>query len=98
MLKTNSKKLIEKVNNYIINNIDFDYFEELKEGASLEEIKKALLNEIIETKLKNYNCGGCYVVLNRFYKNSFLEVFKDWAQGLPSSFNTCYYYNNNGKR
>lgn len=26
------------------------------------------------------------------YKSSF-EMFRDWAQGLPTAFNTLYYYN-----
>lgn len=100
MLKTNSKKLIEKVNNYIIDNFNYEsYFDNkyLKlncktlEGAPLEEIKKTILKILIIEKLTNYNYS-ILETLKRFYKNSFLEVFKDWAQGLPGAFDTCYYY------
>lgn len=93
MLKTNSKKVINKINNYIIDSINFEYFPELKEGANLEEIKSAILKEFITIKLKNFNCGDAFTVLERFYNNNIYEAFKDWVQGLPSSFDTLYYYN-----
>lgn len=79
MLKTNNKKVIEKVRSYIINGVDHEYFEletdpDYKTACKL--ILQACQNE------KRY-CR---------YNNDF-EMFKDWAQGLPSAFNTMYYYN-----
>lgn len=72
MLKTNSKKVIEKVRKYIIDGVDHEYFE----LEADPDFNTACENE------KRYSRS-----------RSGFETFKDWAQGLPSAFNTMYYYN-----
>lgn len=79
MLKTNSKKVIEKVRKYIINGVDHEYFE-LEADPDFNTACKLILSACQNEK------RYCR------YNNDF-EMFKDWAQGLPSAFNTMYYYN-----
>lgn len=79
MLRTNSKRVIEKVRKYIINGIDHEYFG-LEADPDFKTACKLILTACEnEKRYIKYN--------NRF------EMFKDWAQGLPSAFNTLYYYN-----
>lgn len=79
MLRSNSKKVIEKVRNYIINGVDHEYFE-LEADPDFNTACKLIL-----TACQNEKRYCRY--------NSDFEMFKDWAQGLPTAFNTCYYYN-----
>lgn len=79
MLRTNSIKVIEKVRKYIINGIDHEYFE-LEADPDFNTACKLILSACENEK--------------RYIKyNSGFEMFKDWAQGLPSAFNTMYYHN-----
>ena len=86
MLKTNSKKAIENIKNYIINNFDFTNYEEYTteaEPTTFEAIAKFIYKCFIEEK--RYNDG---------YKHyTEQEVFFDWCSGLPSVIDTCYFYN-----
>lgn len=79
MLKTNSKKVIEKVRKYIIGGVDHEYFE-LEADPDFNTACKLILTACQNEK------RYCR------YNNDF-EMFKDWAQGLPTAFNTSYYYN-----
>lgn len=79
MLKTNSKKVIEKVRKYIIDGVDHEYFE-LEADPDFNTACKLILQACQNEK------RYCR------YNNDF-EMFKDWAQGLPTAFNTSYYYN-----
>ena len=85
MLKTNSKKAIENIKNYIINNFDFTNYEggTIKEPETFSEIATFIYNcFIIEKRYNNDN-----------YKYSEQEIFFDWCSGLPSILDTCYFYN-----
>ena len=86
MLKTNSKKAIENIKNYIINNFDFTNYEEYtteEEPKTFEAIAKFIYKCFIEEK--RYNDG---------YKHyTEQQVFFDWCSGLPSVIDTCYFYN-----
>lgn len=97
MIRSNSKKAINNIRKYIINNTDFSgytlkdcYFanlEDLKEGAGLEifpEIAKGLYDIFYIEYLKNNNSRVKY---------SIQELFSDWCAGLPTVLDTCYYYN-----
>lgn len=88
MLKTNSKKVKEAIKNYIVENIDHDYIEEVtgKEVDKLtySEIKAALRSIVFEEKEK------LHCLRNRRGKYYF---FQEWASGLPSALDTKYYYN-----
>ena len=79
MLRSNSKKVIEKVRSYITNGIDPDYFG-LPEAPDFPTACKLILTACENEKRYNRSSSG-------------FETFKDWAQGLPTALNTCYYYN-----
>ena len=76
MLKTNSKKVIEKVRKYIIDGIDHEYFE-LEADPDFNTACKLILTACENEKRYSRSRSG-------------FETFKDWAQGLPSAFNTMY--------
>ena len=86
MLKTNSKKAIENIKNYIINNFDFTNYEgyvDDKKPETFKTIAKFIYKCFIEEK--RYNDG---------YKHyTEQQVFFDWCSGLPSVIDTCYFYN-----
>mgnify|MGYP004634046141 CR=1 FL=1 len=85
MLKTNSKKAIENIKNYIVNNFDFCNYDNgaTEEPKTFEAIAKFIYKCFIEEK--RYNGG---------YKNySEQTIFFDWCSGLPSVIDTCYFYN-----
>lgn len=85
MLKTNGKKAIENIKNYIVNNFDFTNYEDgiTQEPTTFKTIAKFIYKCFIEEK--RYNDG---------YKHyTELQVFFDWCSGLPSVLDTCYFYN-----
>ncbi len=91
MLKTNSKKVIEKVRKYCVDSWN-DYAEdeglpESFEVASMEILKKFINEKLCFEKEKRF------IFLNKFYQSNLLNAFEDWCSGLPNSLDTCYYYN-----
>lgn len=85
MLKTNSKKAIENIKNYIVNNFDFTNYDDgtTKEPETFSEIAKFIYKCFIDEK--RYNNDNC--------KYSEQVIFFDWCSGLPSVIDTCYFYN-----
>ena len=86
MLKTNSKKAIENIKNYIINNFDFSSYEgyvDDEEPTTFETMAKFIYKCFITEK--RYN--------NDNYRYSEQAIFQDWCAGLPSVLDTCYFYN-----
>lgn len=79
MLKTNSKMVIERIHKYIIDGVDHEYFN-IEADPDFNTACKMILTACENEKFYNRSRSG-------------FETFKDWAQGLPSAFNTCYYYN-----
>lgn len=79
MLKTNSKKVIERIRSYIIDGVNHEYFN-LESDPDFNTACKLILQACENEKRYNRSRSG-------------FETFKDWAQGLPSAFNTLYYYN-----
>lgn len=79
MLRSNSKAVVAKIHQYIVDEIDPEYFG-LPEAPDFPEACKLILQA----------CKG-----EKFYNRirSGLDTFRDWAQGLPTALNTCYYYN-----
>lgn len=81
MLKTNSKKVKEKIKNYIIELYDDEgynvpkatNFDEIKEN-----IKKVSYNEVIKYEL--------------IRKSTLFDAFEHWCSGLPCLLNTADYY------
>ena len=86
MLKTNSKKAIENIKNYIINNFDFTNYE-----GYVDDEKPTTFKEIAKFIYK------CFITEKRYnndnYKYSEQAIFFDWCSGLPSVIDTCYFYN-----
>ena len=79
MLRSNSKAVVEKIHQYIVDGIDPEYFG-LSEAPDFPEACKLILTACENEKQYSRSRSG-------------FETFRDWAQGLPSAFNTCYYYN-----
>ena len=79
MLRSNSKAVVAKIHQYIVDEIDPDYFG-LSESPDFPTACKLILTACENEKLYNRSRSG-------------LDTFRDWAQGLPSALNTCYYYN-----
>lgn len=80
MLKTNSKKAIEKIKNYIMENYTPEnYGEEAENKKTFEEIATYILQTARKEKQ-----GDCRL-------HSDQEIFSDWTQGLPSLL-YCEYY------
>ena len=83
MLKTNSRQAKENLKAYIMEHFDesyFDYAEEVPDLTTYENICTVIYNVMMEEKRYNHSIND-------------YETFKDWAQGLPSILDTCYYYN-----
>lgn len=79
MLRTTNKEVVNKIHDYIINGVDHEYFG-LEADPDFKTACKLILSACENEK--------------RYIKyNSGFEMFKDWAQGLPSAFDTLYYYN-----
>lgn len=83
MLKTNSKKAVQNIRDYIMDNFNFENFKKigLKEPTTWEEISAFIWDCFVIEKGKE------------FYRSGFQNAFIDWCQGLPSVLDTCYYYN-----
>ena len=79
MLRSTNKAVINKIRQYIIDGVDHEYFE-LEADPDYKTACKLILQACQNEK------RYCR------YNNDF-EMFKDWAQGLPTAFNTSYYYN-----
>lgn len=85
MLKTNSKKAKENLRQYIINNFDGTGYTE----TPPEDWHK-IAAFILETfRSEKYSRPEDF----RYYGNCEFAAFEDWARGLPSVLDTCYYYN-----
>lgn len=85
MLKTNSKKARENIQQYIIENFTPEnYTDETITG--FENIATFILNTFRSEK---YNCKEDF----KYYNNQEALAFKDWCAGLPSVLDTCYFYN-----
>lgn len=79
MLRSNSKKVLEKIRAYIVDGVDLEYFE-LTEAPDFPAACKLVLTACENEKRYSRSRSG-------------YDTFKDWAQGLPSAFNTMYFYN-----
>lgn len=89
MLKTNTKQVKERLNNYILENTQ-DYNE--KQFENVEEAKKYIIHTFMDETLSNKSYSKS-IFLKHYYSNNLYEAFKHWMQGLPSVFNALYYYN-----
>ncbi len=85
MLRTNSKKAIENIRNYIVKIYEPEDYSNCGIDTNKETFEdiKEVIKEIFEIELGHFRSRqiGQY--------NAFFE----WCQGLPSIIDTCYYYN-----
>ena len=89
MLKTNSKKAKENIQQYIIDCFEpGSYTDEDIKG--FENVAAFILNTFRSEK---YRCIEDY----RYYHNDESLAFADWCAGLPSLLDTCYYYNRSAR-
>ena len=82
MLKTNTKKARQNVQDYIINNFDIEF-------STIQGIDESNFSEVASAIYKTFveQVNGD----NR--KMTIADRFEEWASGLPSVIDTCYYYN-----
>lgn len=85
MLKTNSKKAKENIKQYIIDNFTPENYTDTP-PEEWHEIAAFILDTFRSEK---YSIPEDF----RYYDNNECKAFTDWAQGLPSVLDTCYYYN-----
>lgn len=86
MLRTNTKKAIENIKNYIINNADFSNYGEDESKMSFDEICTFIIKTFYDE----------FYSWQRRYRN-IQESFIEYLQGLPSVIDSCYYYNRSAK-
>ena len=86
MLKTNMKKARENLRNYIIENFDPSNYEPVPVPETWPEIAAFILETFRQEK---------YYSLEYMQRAGLSEqkVFTEWAAGLPSVLDTCYFYN-----
>lgn len=80
MLRTNSKKAAENIRSYILEHFSPEGYTE-KEFDGFPEVAAFILETMRHEK--QYSAQGIGEP----------ALFEDWAQGLPSLLDTCYYYN-----
>jgi hypothetical protein len=85
MLKTNSKQAKENIKQYIMDRFSPEGYTETP-PQEWPEIAAFILETFRSEK---YHLKEDF----RYYNNCELDAFTDWAQGLPSLLDTCYYYN-----
>ena len=90
MLKTNSKKVKEKIDAYILANFR-DYAQRGAEGRDIKTVKDYIARCVLGEKL-GFKGKHCENMEKQGYK-SLDEVFFDWCQGLPSVLDCDYFYN-----
>ena len=81
MLRTNSKKAIENIRTYIMENFNGENYE-VETPETFKETATFIYNTFADEYLYEYN-----------RRRNEQEVFMEWCQGLPSVIDTCYFYN-----
>ena len=85
MLKTNSRQARENIRQYIIDNFSPEtYTDEVIEG--FENVALFILDTFTE-ETKHHRERRNNIFVNEE------KLFTEWASGLPSVLDTCYYYN-----
>ena len=82
MLKTNSKKALENIRAYIVDNYSPEN-EGAVETTDFETVAKEIYKSFFDAMHNNFDW-------NRVPES---VIFADWCAGLPSILDTCYWYN-----
>lgn len=98
MLKSNSKKAIERIRGYVCDHVNFDYDSVNEKYYYVMDLEKRHENgENIDMfsvyAHALYNIMYEEVILGSKINRSFQESFIYWCEGLPSCFDTGYYVN-----
>jgi hypothetical protein len=84
MIRSNSKKAIENIRAYILENVTAENYES-EHPTTFEEAAAFIMDTF---KAEHWNSAN----IRRYY-GSEQNSFTAWCQGLPSALDTCYYYN-----
>ena len=82
MLKTNSKKAMENIHRYVVNNFVPDNYD-IEPSTDFVTVANHIYNDFRVCTTNDYQWGRVAEGV----------IFADWCAGLPSIFDTCYYYN-----
>lgn len=85
MIRSNSKRAIDNIQKYIIAGFSCENYEVENIPTTFPEIARFILDRCNDEKFYATSCARDRVPT--------IAVFEDWCQGLPSSLDTCYYYN-----
>ena len=85
MLRTNSKKAIENIRAYVLENFVAEYADDTVNPEDFRQVAGAIYADYFRVIKEDY----------RYKKHnmSMQDLFEDWAQGLPGILDTGYYYN-----
>jgi len=81
MLRTNCRTALKNIRNYIVDNSNFDSYG-IETPASFKDCAVQLMHIFYDEKAKWDK-----------RRMSYQDLFVDWLQGLPSAFDSLYYYN-----
>ena len=80
MIRSNSKKAIENIRKYITENFDCSAYD-MESPSDFKGIAKTIITTF-ETEKWKWEKG----------RKNHLEAFTEWASGLPTILDCCYYY------
>lgn len=86
-IKSNSRKAIDNIRQYVIDRYDAENYDEASpeyNATTFEEMAACILKDVKRVKEIEFKRVRCY---------TWQDAFADWASGLPSLLDTCYYYN-----
>lgn len=101
MLKSNSKQARENIRAYIVDHFDgtnyapdFDYIEQAQQDNAAGRRNVDIFSMVAHAIAATFHDEKCRFD-NRYKAGriSRYDLFEDWCAGLPSIFDTCYYYN-----
>ena len=81
MLRTNNKRFLENLKNYIIDNFNYEDYEDMT--LTYNDICNIILERFREEYRSEY----------KIKHHTECQSFISWCAGLPSILDTCYYYN-----
>ena len=80
-MKTNCKKAIDNIRSYVVRNMTTENYG-IEQPTNFKEAAKIIFDCFWNEYMHGYNL-----------KRNHQQCFIDWLSGLPSVFDSCYYYN-----
>ena len=81
MLKSNSSTALKNLRGYIVSNTDFEVYG-FKQSEDWKDCGKYIMTAFYSEKVEHDK-----------RKIPYQDLFVEWLSGLPSVFDSCYYYN-----